>query len=212
MDADELVVALADDDLFVRTALGGYLSAAPGLRLAGLCENGEDAVQFVARERIDVFLMDIKMPVLDGVSATRGVLRQSPRTKVLMLTSFDDEASVKAALAAGAAGYLLKSSSPEALIDAVRAVHSGNSVISPDQLRLLAKQTDAPHPHARLTDSELRVVRLLCQGWSNPRIASELYLSESTVKLRLASIGTKLGTTTRVATALRAMQLGLGEG
>lgn len=169
-------------------------------------------MQFVARERIDVFLMDIKMPVLDGVSATRGVLRQSPRTKVLMLTSFDDEASVKAALAAGAAGYLLKSSSPEALIDAVRAVHSGNSVISPDQLRLLARQTDAPHPHARLTDSELRVVRLLCQGWSNPRIASELYLSESTVKLRLASIGTKLGTTTRVATALRAMQLGLGEG
>lgn len=211
MDNDTIVrVALADDDLFVRTALGGFLASSPGFVVVGLCENGEEAVRLAAAERVDVFLMDIQMPTMDGVAATRTIVRQSPNTRVLMLTSFDDETSTRAALAGGASGYLLKSSTPEALIGAVRAVHSGNAVLSPAQLRHFAKPAAAEEPHdVRLTASEHDVARLLCNGHSNAQIAAMLYLSESTVKLRLASLSRKLGTATRVSTALRVTQLGL---
>ena len=208
--APRIRVALADDDLFVRTALGTFLDSRPELDLVGLCEDGERAVQVAREAHVDVFLMDIHMPVLDGMAATRQILQHAPTTRVLMLTSFDDETSLQGALGSGAAGYLLKSSSPRTLLDAIRAVHSGSSVLSPDQLlHLRAHEAASVPPHVELSDNDRRVARLLCQGMSNAQIAASLFVSESTVKLRLASLSAKLGTATRVATAVRALQLGL---
>lgn len=205
-----LRVLIADDDLFVRTALGSYITGTPGLRLVGLCENGEQAVRVVSSSRVDVVLMDIQMPVLDGVSAARQIRAANPGTRVLMLTSFDEDASIRAALASGASGYLLKSTTPEALIGAIRAVHGGTSVMTADTMRRFAgPPTAVPPADVTLSTSERDVLRLLCKGHSNSEIAAALFLSESTVKLRLASINDKLGTTSRVTTAIRGWQLGL---
>ena len=206
----QIRVLIVDDDLFVRTALGGYVSFAADLALVGLCENGEQAVRAVTAGRVDVVLMDLQMPVLDGIRATGQLREISPSTRVLVLTSFDEDSSIRAALAAGASGYLLKSTTPESLADAIRSVHGGTHVMSESSIRLLAGPSVTPRRvDVRLSVSERDVLQLLCQGRSNAAIASALFLSESTVKIRLAALGDKLGTTTRVTTAIRGWELGL---
>ena len=208
--ADAIRVLVADDDLFVRTALGGYLTLAPDLQLAGLCENGAEAVRAVAAGRVDVVLMDLQMPVLDGIGAVAQLHVLSPGTRVLVLTSFDEDSSIRTALACGASGYLLKSTSPDALISAIRSVHGGTSVLSDASVRRLAGSSGTSRGvGVTLSASERDVLRLVCQGHSNAAIAAALFLSESTVKTRLATLGDKLGTSTRVTTAIRGWELGL---
>ncbi|HVK44064.1 MAG TPA: response regulator transcription factor [Micropruina sp.] len=203
-------VLVVDDDLFVRTALGGFVSAAADLRLVGQCENGRQAVAEVASEVVDVVLMDLQMPVLDGIGAAAQIRAISPATRVLVLTSFDEETSIRSALEAGASGYLLKSTPPDTLIAAIRTVHGGTGVLSDASIRrLTGPSRRPPRPSVALSASEGAVLRLLCQGHSNPAIAARLFLSESTVKVRLASLGDKLGTSSRVTTAIRGWELGL---
>lgn len=203
-------VLIVDDDLFVRTALGGYVADSPGLHLVGLCENGADALTTLAAKRVDVVVMDIQMPVMDGVTAAGRMRDNHPQVRVLMLTSFDEDNSIRAALSNGAGGYLLKSATPEALISAIHAVHRGAGVMTPETLRRVAGPArPAPPGEVVLSKSEHDVLRLLCKGHSNAEIASALYLSESTVKVRLGSLGDKLGTTSRVTTAIRGWELGL---
>ena len=210
--ADPIRVLVADDDLFVRTALGGYLTLAPDLQLAGLCENGAEAVRAASVGHVDVVLMDLQMPVLDGIGAVAQLRTLSPDTRVLVLTSFDEDSSIRTALACGASGYLLKSTSPDALINAIRSVHGGTSVLSDASARrLVGWSGNARRAGVTLSTSERDVLRLVCQGHSNAAIASALFLSESTVKTRLATLGDKLGTSTRVTTAIRGWELGLAE-
>ena len=186
---------------------------AADLCLVGLWENGEKAVRMVSTSRVDVVLMDLQMPVLDGVAAAEQIRAISPGTRVLVLTSFDEDSSIRAALARGASGYLLKSTSPEALASAIRAVHGGTGVMSEDVIRRLAGPVAAPpRSEVSLSVSERDVLRLLCKGYSNAAIAAALFLSESTVKLRLTTLGDKLGTTSRVTTAIRGWELGLAAG
>ncbi|MCW3156932.1 response regulator transcription factor [Micropruina sonneratiae] len=208
--ADPVRVLIVDDDLFVRTALGGYVSDSPGLHLVGLCENGADALAALAVKRVDVVVMDIQMPVMDGVTAAGRMRDEHPDVRVLMLTSFDEDNSIRAAISNGAGGYLLKSATPEALISAIHAVYRGAGVMTPETLRRVAGPA-RPTPPAEvvLSSSEHDVLRLLCKGFSNAEIAAALYLSESTVKVRLGSLGDKLGTTSRVTTAIRGWELGL---
>ena len=154
--------------------------------------------------------MDLQMPVLDGIGAAAQIRAISPATRVLVLTSFDEETSIRSALEAGASGYLLKSTPPDTLIAAIRTVHGGTGVLSDASIRrLTGPSRRPPRPSAALSASERAVLRLLCQGHSNPAIAARLFLSESTVKVRLASLGDKLGTSSRVTTAIRGWELGL---
>lgn len=210
-EATPIRVVVVDDDMFVRQALGASLDAHPDFVLVGRCESGASAIALVDAEATDVVLMDVQMPVMDGIRAT-GVIRAAhPRTRVLLMTSFDDDRTVQAGMAHGASGFLLKSASPESLMASLKAVHSGAFVLSPEPALRLAghRASVAVSPGVALTDSERHVLALVCQGGSNGSIAADLYLSESTVKLRIASVGAKLGTTTRISTAIRALELGL---
>lgn len=180
-DQQPINVLVVDDDMFVRHALGDFISTSSALRLVGAVENGELAVSLVAEQPVDVVVMDIQMPVLDGVSAARIIRERHPSTRVLMLTSFDEDESVQAAMACGASGFLLKSTSPQGLTDAIRAVHGGASVMSPEPMRRFTRPNPPKLPtRVPLSESEREVLQLLCQGQSNAEIASALYLSEST--------------------------------
>ena len=209
---DDIRVLIVDDDMFVRNSLGDYINDAAGLTLVGVAGDGAEAVCVVQQRPVDVVLTDIRMPVMDGVAATRAILASRPDVRVLLLTSFDDDDLVASGLAAGALGFLLKSTPPEDLIAALRLVARGVSVVAPQPLRRMVgyRPTRPSSTPVSLTESEKSVLDLLCQGRSNQQISNELYLSESTVKLRLTTLGTKFGTTTRVTTALRAMELGFG--
>ena len=204
-------VCVVDDDMFVRQALGGYVEAHPDFALVGRCAHGGEAVALAEAQTVDVFLMDVQMPVMDGITATRTITAGRPTTRVLLMTSFDDDRAVQAGLDSGASGFLLKSSTPETLLLALRAVHAGTYVLSPEPARRMTRPpAPAPeHPPIALSASELEVLALVCEGRSNPAIAAQLFMSESTVKLRLSSIEQKLGTNSRVSTAIRAFELGL---
>jgi DNA-binding NarL/FixJ family response regulator len=206
-----IAVVVVDDDMFVRRALGESLGQHSDFTVVGSCDNGAQAVEFVDEHAPDVVLMDIQMPVMDGIRATGVIRARHPGTHVLLMTSFDDDRAVQAALAQGASGFVLKSSSLSSLAASIRAVHNGAYVLSPDPARRLGRGRPvvAAADDVSLTDSEREVLALVCQGQSNPAIAAKLYLSESTVKLRLTSVQAKLGTTTRIQTAIRAIELEL---
>jgi DNA-binding NarL/FixJ family response regulator len=211
MTAGAIRVVVVDDDMFVRRALGESLDQHPDFTVVGSCENGAQALEFVEEHSPDVVLMDIQMPVLDGIRATGVIRAKHPGIHVLLMTSFDDDRAVQAALAQGASGFVLKSSSLSSLAASIRAVHSGAYVLSPEPARRLSRGRPVvpDESEVSLTESEREVLTLVCQGQSNPAIAAKLYLSESTVKLRLTSLQAKLGTTTRIQTAIRAIELDL---
>lgn len=212
-------VLIVDDQALFREALTALLSVRPQIDVVGQAGDGIEAVALAAQHRPDVVLMDLRMPVLDGVGATRRIRAELPGTQVIALSTFDDDTEVFAALRAGAIGYLLKDVSAERLLEAVEVAARGESVLAPSvAARVVAKVAQLPDDAAQerpqpllvpLTNREIEVVRLLAQGNSNREIARSLFLAEGTVKNHISSALAKLGVRDRAQAALRAHALGL---
>jgi DNA-binding NarL/FixJ family response regulator len=207
-------VLLADDQSLFREALTTLLEVQPGIEVVGEAGNGEEAVRRSAELRPDVVLMDLRMPVLDGIAATARLTAEQPAVRVLALTTFDDDEDLFAALRAGALGYLLKDVSAARLVEALDAAVRGESVLQPSvAAKLVARVAGLPadaapaeHP---LTDREVDVVRLLADGLSNREIAAALFLAEGTVKNLVTGVLAKLDVRDRTQAALRARDLGI---
>ncbi|WP_027343050.1 response regulator [Hamadaea tsunoensis] len=207
-------VLLVDDQGLFREALATLLSVRDDIEVVGEAGDGAAAVRRVADLAPDVVLMDLRMPVLDGIAATRRMSADYPETKVIALTTFDDDADVFAALRAGAVGYLLKDVSSARLVEAVLAAARGESVLQPSVAakvvaRFAQLPPEEPEPAVPLSEREREVVRLLAAGNSNREIAAALFLAEGTVKNHVTSVLTKLGAHDRTQAALRARALGL---
>lgn len=212
-----ITVLVVDDQPLLRHGLSSILSKDPGLQVVGEAGNGLEAVQQAQALRPDLVLMDIRMPVMDGLTATQKVLALTPAPKVLVLTTFDADEYVWSALRAGASGYLLKDSSPEDLTDAVRRTVEGDAVLSAQVTRqLISAYAQSPRPGqtptpeiGALTARELDVLRLLATGRSNAEIARSIYLAETTVKTHVARILAKLGLRDRVQAVVLAYESGV---
>jgi DNA-binding NarL/FixJ family response regulator len=211
-------VVLADDHPVVRGGLRALLSTIDGVEVVGEAEDGEGAVREVQLTRPDVLLVDIRMPVLDGVAATRRVREVAPDTAVLVLTMYDDDATVFTAMQAGARGYLLKGADQDEIVGAIRAVAAGQAIFGPSiASRVLGYFASPPHPPApvdvpfpELTTREREILTLLADGRRTADIAAELYLSPKTVSNNLTGIFAKLEVADRAAAIIRARERGLG--
>jgi len=201
MPDGDITVLLADDHHLVRSGLASLVDSADGLRVVGQAPDGEQAVRLADELHPDVVLMDLSMPVLDGVEATRRIVASRPDAAVVVLTSFSDSARVSEALAAGATGYLLKDCEPEELVAAVRAAALGHAPIDPRVARaLLPSRT--PSPATRLSARELQVLRLIGRGLANKQIGRELGISERTVKVHVGNVFRQIGVSDRTSAAL----------
>ena len=219
LGGERIRVLVVDDQALFREALVALLAVQAGIDVVGEAANGQEAVEAVGRLRPDVVLMDLRMPVLDGVGATRRLRVDHPGVRVLALTTFDGDAEVFPALRAGAVGYLLKDATTERLVEAVVAADRGESVLAPSvAAKLVARVATLPDPAPGpapqplvdpLTDRELEVLRHLAAGKSNREIAQAVFLTEGTVKNHVTSILAKLGARDRTQAALRASALGL---
>lgn len=198
-------VMLVDDHNVVRSGLGAFLSVMPDLELVGEAENGAEAVQRCAFLRPDVVLMDLMMPVLDGVAATQQIRAQYPTTQVIALTSFQENSLVQSALRAGAIGYLMKNVTADELAAAIRAARLGQMTLSPEAAQALVQPAPAP-PALALTEREREVLALMVEGLNNSEIAERLVVSLSTVKYHISNLLAKLGVDNRVAAVALAMQ------
>jgi NarL family two-component system response regulator LiaR len=205
-------VLIADDHPFVRHGLRTYLETLDDMDVAGEAENGIEAVELVERLLPDVVLMDLVMPELDGIGAIRRIREIAPSTKVIALTSFDDDEKVFPAIKAGAAGYLLKDVRPADLAEAVRKASRGEALLAPSvAARLMREVSGERAAPAGLTERELEVLRLIARGMSNKQIAHELVVSEKTVKTHVSNILAKLHLADRTQAALYAVREGLAE-
>ena len=208
-------VLIVDNQALFREALAALLEVQPEIEVVGEAGDGEQAVRLAAELRPDVVLMDLRMPVLDGIAATTRLRLEQPGVRVLALTTFDDDADVFAALRAGAVGYLLKDVSSARLVEALVAARRGESALQPSvAAKLVARvarwpHEEAPPPIVPLSERELDVVRLLSAGHSNREIAGKLFLAEGTVKNLVTSVLSKLQVRDRTQAALRARELGL---
>jgi len=210
--ADVISVLIADDHPFVRHGLRTYLETLDDMEVVGEASDGVEAVELAGQVLPDVVLMDLVMPELDGVEATRRIRVASPATKVIALTSFDDDEKVFPAIKAGAAGYLLKDVRPADLADAVRKASRGEALLAPSvAARLMQEVSGERTASAGLTERELEVLRLIARGMSNKLIAHELVVSEKTVKTHVSNILAKLHLADRTQAALYAVREGLAE-
>jgi DNA-binding NarL/FixJ family response regulator len=215
-------VLLVDDDALVRAGLQMILSSADDLQVVGEAENGAQAVEAVAAHRPDVVLMDVRMPVMDGLSAAKAITSRPAAPAVVMLTTFDLDEYVFQALQAGATGFLLKDTPPRELLAAVRVVAAGEAMLSPTVTKRLVGHfaADASNPRRReatqslqlLTDREREVLGAVGQGMSNAEIGRSLFMSEATVKTHVSRLLTKLGAHNRVQVAIVAHDAGLLDG
>lgn len=213
-------ILIADDQELVRTGIRMILESEPGLEVVGEARDGEEAVARTRRLQPDVVLMDIRMPGVDGVTATRELRRLDPpiASQVLILTTYDLDEYVFDALRAGAAGFLLKHAPSDTLVAAVRTVAAGDALLAPEVTRRVieafgavpAVRSESPPPEiARLTDREREVFELLIRGRTNAEIAAELYVEPSTVKTHAGHALTKLGLRDRTAAVIYAYERGL---
>jgi len=209
--ADVISVLIADDHPFVRHGLRTYLETLDDMDVAGEAADGAEAVELAGRLLPDVVLMDLVMPELDGIEATRRIKAASPATKVIALTSFDDDEKVFPAIKAGAAGYLLKDVRPAELAEAVRKASRGEALLAPSVAAKLMQEVAGERPSSGLTDRELEVLRLIARGLPNKQIAQELVVSEKTVKTHVSNILAKLHLADRTQAALYAVREGLAE-
>jgi DNA-binding NarL/FixJ family response regulator len=214
-------VVLADDHAVVRRGLAGLIESTDDLVVVGVAKDGREAVDLVREHRPEVAVMDLQMPVLDGVEATRAIVADHPGTEVLVLTSFSDHARIDAAIEAGAVGYLLKDAEPDVLLDGIRAVARGESPLDPRAARrLLSRASRGAGPGARptvpgddaaeLSPREAQVLRLVVDGLLNKQIASRLGITERTVKAHLTSVYQRIGVADRTQAALWAERHDLG--
>ena len=200
-------VMLVDDHAVVRSGLSKFLMVYPDLELVGEADSGEEGVQRCQLLRPDVVLMDLKMPGMDGVTATRLIRQSYPATQVVVLTSFHDEAMVQGALQAGAIGFLLKDVTAAELAQAVRSARAGRMTLASEATQALINAAiQPPPPGDDLTSREREVLALMVEGLSNNQIADRLVLSVSTVKFHVSSILSKLGVESRVAAVTLAIQ------
>jgi NarL family two-component system response regulator LiaR len=205
-------VLLVDDHAVVRDGLRTYLGLQDGLEVVGEAADGAEAVRVAEELRPDVILMDLVMPVLDGVGAMRALRERLPATRVIVLTSFTDEAQLLPAIQAGAAGYLLKNAQPAELRRAIHAAHAGEALLDPAVAARLVEAIAQPAGAAapeRLTPREREVLLLIGRGLSNKRIARELGVAEKTVKTHVGHVLAKLDVTDRTQAALYAVREGL---
>ena len=210
-------VLIADDQALVRVGLRKVLETEPELAVVGEAVDGEDAAAAARRLRPDIVLMDIRMPVLDGIEATRRIVRAHPDTRVLILTTFGLDTYVYDALRAGASGFMLKDAPPEEIVAAVRIVASGEALLAPAVTRAVIEEfvgqrpavQPAPASVAELTPREREVLDLLARGRSNAEICEQLVISEATTKTHVARILQKLGLRDRVQTVIYAYESGL---
>jgi DNA-binding NarL/FixJ family response regulator len=207
--ADPIRVLLADDHAVVREGVRSFLQLQEGIEVVGEAGDGVTAQRMAEELNPDVVLMDLLMPEGDGVAAIAGLHRTLPSTRVLVLSSYIDDAQVFNAIQAGAAGYLLKDVAPEALAKAIRDVHAGQAVLHPEAASRLMHRTVEPQVGADLTPRERDVLRLLAEGFPNKEIGRRLFVSEKTVKTHVSSILQKLGVRDRTQAALAAVRLRL---
>ncbi|MGI5320799.1 response regulator transcription factor [Actinomadura nitritigenes] len=213
----ELRVLVADDQALVRGSFRVLIDTAPGLRAVGEAGTGAEAVELAERERPDVVLMDVRMPEMDGIEATRRISRDLPDVRVLILTTFDLDSYVYAALRAGASGFLLKDTPPADLLSAIRVVASGESLLAPTVTRrLIAEFVRRPAPAGpppagldALTDREREVLALIARGLSNAELAEHLHLSPATVKTHIGRLLAKLQARDRAQLVIAAYETGL---
>ena len=200
-------VIIVDDHPMVRQGLGAFLFIEDDLELVGEAANGAEALQMCEQTQPDVVLMDLMMPVLDGVAATRAIRERWPQTQVIALTSFQEKELIRAAIQAGAISYVLKSVSVDELAKAIRAAFAGQPTLAPEATQALIQAAREPDgPGSDLTEREREVLALLVEGVSNPQIADRLIVSVSTVRSHVSSVLSKLGASSRaeaVALALR---------
>jgi DNA-binding NarL/FixJ family response regulator len=201
-------VVLADDHGVIRDGLGRLIAALDDIELVGVAADGVEAVQRAAELAPDVVLMDLDMPRLDGIEATRRVLADHPQTAVLVLTSFSDRPRILGAIEAGACGYLLKDVAADEVADGIRAAARGESPIDPRAARTILTAQAQPDPAQQLSGREAEVLGLLVEGLPNKLIARRLEISEKTVKTHLTSIFRTLGVTDRTQAALWAERSG----
>jgi DNA-binding NarL/FixJ family response regulator len=214
-----LRVLVVDDQALVRAGFRGIVAATPGFTVVGEAGTGTEAVEQARRHQPDVVLMDVRMPQVDGIEATRRLLAaDAMHTKVVMLTTFDMDEYVYDALRAGASGFLLKDVPPEQLVAGIRAVAQGDALLAPSITRRVIEEFVRRPPSSvrtmppevdGLTARELEVLKLLARGLSNAEIAKELFVSETTVKTHVAHVLTKLGLRDRVQAVVFAYECGL---
>ena len=211
-------VLIADDQALMRAGFRMILEAESDLDVVGEAANGREAVTEAGRLRPDVVLMDVRMPEMDGIEATRRLLHGNDDTKVVMLTTFDMDEYVYEALRAGASGFLLKDVPPEQLVGGIRAVASGESLLAPSVTRLLIQQFVSRPPDTmrasapeleRLTAREMEVLQMMARGRSNAEIAADCFVGETTVKTHVAHVLEKLGVRDRVQAVVFAYEAGV---
>jgi DNA-binding NarL/FixJ family response regulator len=205
-------ILITDDHPIVREGLSAVLETQPDFEIVGEAASGAQAIERAAALRPDVILLDLELPELDGVAALRAIRAANPQAKVIIFTAFDTDERILGAVQAGAQGYLLKGAPREELFQAIRVVHSGGSLLQPVvAARLLRQVSGAPALPESLTERELEVLRLLAKGRQNKEIASELVISERTVKFHVSAILAKLAVGNRTEAVSKAAQLGLVE-
>jgi NarL family two-component system response regulator LiaR len=202
-------ILVVDDHSVVRQGLKMFLGLDPDLEVVGEAVDGADAVKKVHELKPDVVLMDLLMPVMDGITAIGIIRREQPDTEVIALTSVLEDSSVIGAVRAGAIGYLLKDTESEELRRAIKAAADGQVQLSPKAAARLMREVRAPESPETLTDRETEVLRLLAQGRSNKEIAAELSIGEKTVKTHVSNILSKLNVPSRTQAALYAVRIGL---
>jgi len=210
-------VLIADDHPLFRDGLSTLLSSAEDMELAGEATTGEEAVSLAAGLRPDVIVMDVDMPPLSGIEATRRILEANPRVRVLIVTMFEDDGTVFQAMRAGARGYVLKGANYEEMLRAIRAVGNGEAIFSPKvAVRLVdffasVRLAASPRAFPELSDREREILDLIAEGLKNPEIARKLYLSPKTIRNHVSNIFTKLQVADRAQAIIRAREAGLGD-
>ncbi|MEU5806216.1 MULTISPECIES: response regulator transcription factor [unclassified Streptomyces] len=207
-EREPIGVLLVDDHPVVREGLSAMLELDEGIRVLGQAGSGEEAVPQAARLQPDIVLLDLRMGGMDGVTATGHILRESPRTKVVIVTTYEDDADILRAVEAGAAGYLLKGSSREELVHAVKAAARGETVLTPSLAPKLFRAARVPEAPV-LSERECEVLQLVRQGLTNADIGRRLFISEATVKTHLLRSFKKLSVSDRTAAVITALERGL---
>lgn len=210
-------VMIADDQELIRTSLSMLIGSNSDMEIIGMAENGQELIRLVDHRQPDVIIMDIRMPVIDGVQCTKHILERYPQIRILVLTTFDDDEYISDAIRYGASGYLLKGEPVEEIVSAIRKVHDGDVVLSQQALKLLVKlygKNDfspktskvSEAQYASLTRSESEIIDQVIEGYSNKEIAGNLHLSEGTVRNYLSNILSKLELRDRTQLAIWAMK------
>ena len=202
-------VLITDDHGVVRQGLRMFLSLDPDIEVVGEAENGEEALNMARELHPDVILMDLLMPVMDGIEATEAIRAELPEVEVVALTSVLEDVSVTGAVKAGAIGYLLKDTQAEELHRAIRGAAEGRVQLAPEAAAKLMREVRAPESPEALTQRETEVLKLLALGKANKQIARDLFVEEKTVKAHVSSILRKLGVKSRTQAALHAVRTGL---